>query len=110
MEARAKAKFLRITARKMRLIADLVRGQNAKEAEQKLKFTPKRGARMMAKIIHSAISNAEERGDVDTDNLFIKTVFVNEGPTHKRFLPRARGSASPIFKRTSHVEMILEER
>ena len=110
METKAASRYLQIPARKLRLVADLVRGKNAKEADRFLGLTLKRGAKIIRKTLRSAISNAENRGDIDIDNLYVKTIFVNEGPTQKRWLPRARGSATNILKRSSHLEMVLEER
>ncbi len=104
------AKYVRVGPRKLRLVADMVRGQNAKRAEKTLQLTLKRSAKVLRKVLHTAISNAENRGDQDVDNLYIKRICINEGPTFKRWLPRARGSASLIRKRTSHIELILEER
>jgi large subunit ribosomal protein L22 len=110
METKAKASYLKISAYKLRLVADLIRGENAKQAEIDLRFVPKKGARELRKVLQNALNNAESRGDIDVSNLFIKSICINQGPSAKRFTPRARGMASPILKRTSHVDLVLEER
>jgi large subunit ribosomal protein L22 len=109
-QARAEAKYVRITARKMRLVVDAIRGKTVKDAEDLLKFIPKGAAAPIAKILKSAKSNATNNHDMLEDQLFIKSAFVNEGPTLKRILPRARGRGDYIFKRTSHITIILEEK
>lgn len=98
---------VRITPRKMRLVADLVRGQGVNEALAKLKFTDKRGAAILHKLLRLAIANAEAKHPVDVDVLYIRQLLVDSGPTWKRFMPRARGRASPILKKTSHVTLDL---
>ena len=110
MEARCVAKYLRVTPRKLRLLADLVRGKNVNEAISLLKFTPKAGAKPTLKAIQSAVANVVNRDDsreVDPDTLFVHTIFVDEGPTLKRFLPRAMGRATPIRKRMSHLTVLV---
>lgn len=106
MEARCVAKYLRVTPRKLRLVADLVRGKNVNDAISLLKFTPKAGAKPTLKAIQSAVANIvnqEVSRDMNPDSLFVRTIFVDEGPTLKRFLPRAMGRATPIRKRMSHL-------
>ena len=110
MESKSKASYLKITAQKLRLVADVVRGKNAKKAEETLRLMPKRSARILGKLLRNAINIAEGRGDMDSDNLFVKSICVDEGPSQKRFIPRARGSPTKIIKRTSHVNLVLEER
>jgi large subunit ribosomal protein L22 len=110
MEARCVAKYLRVTPRKLRLVADLVRGKNVNEAISLLKFTPKAGAKPTLKAIQSAVANVVNRDDkreVDPDSLVVHTIFVDEGPTLKRFLPRAMGRATPIRKRMSHLTVLV---
>ena len=107
---KASLKYLRITPRKARLVADLVRGKNVEQALDLLKFTRKRSAKPIAALIKSAASNADQKGGVNVDKLFVKTLYVDEGPTIKRWMPRAQGRATPIMKRTSHVTVELEQR
>ena len=106
MEARCVAKYLRVTPRKLRLVADLVRGKNVNEAINTLKFTPKAGAKPALKAIQSAVASIVDKDqsrEVNPDELVIRTIFVDEGPTFKRFMPRAMGRATPIRKRMSHL-------
>ena len=110
MISTAKLRHLRIAPRKVRLVADLVRGKNVEEALNILQFTEKRSARSLAKLLKSAVANANEKPGVDIDRLFIKTLMVDGGPTIKRFRPRAMGRATPILKRTSHVTLHLDQR
>lgn len=110
MEARAVAKYLRASPRKVRLCADLVRGKKTEEALNILAHTPKAGAKLVAKVIRSALANAQQNKAIDVDTLYIKTIFVNQGPTLKRFRARAMGRAARIRKRTCHVTVILSEQ
>ncbi len=110
MEARAMTRYARLTAQKARLVVDMIRGRRVEEALGILQFTPKRGAKIVAKTLKSAVANAEHGSRVDVDALYVKRAFVNEGPTAKRSLPRAHGRATPIFKRTSHITIIVDER
>lgn len=110
MEVKATLKYARIGAFKARLVADLVRGQNVNEAVRNLTFSPKKAGLMIKKIIESAAANAEQKQVMDVDNLYIKTITVDEGPFLKRFRPRAQGRASGIKKKTSHISVILAER
>lgn len=100
---------VRIAPRKVRLVVDLVRGKHVQEALDMLKFTNKRAAPVVSKMITSAMSNAQNAATVDVDQLVISEAYVNEGPTLKRFLPRAQGRATPIRKRTSHITIKLAE-
>tara|TARA_B100000508_G_scaffold27445_1_gene20081 strand:- start:501 stop:827 length:327 start_codon:yes stop_codon:yes gene_type:complete len=102
-------KNYRQSPRKVRLIADLVRGKSASEALTTLKFVDKRASGPFSKVIESAVANAKHQGK-DVDKLFIKTVTVDKGVTYKRFMPRARGSASRINKRNSHIRVELGEK
>jgi len=106
---RAKLRYLRISARKTRLVADLVRGKNVAEAINILTFTPRAACEPVRKLIESAIANAEA-GNADVDQLYVNTLTVDEGPTLRRFRPRAMGRATRINKRTSHVTCVLAER
>ena len=109
MEIRATAKYLRVGPRKARYVVDMVRGRKAEEALGILRFTPKKAARMVHKVLSSAVANASQRQDVDVDTLYIKKIYVDEGPTLKRWRPRAMGRATRILKRTSHVTVVLDE-
>lgn len=106
---RAYLKGVRVAPRKARLVVDLIRGKHVQEALDILKFTNKRAAPMLAKMISSAIANATSAATVDVDTLIVAEAFVDEGPTLKRFLPRAQGRATPIRKRTSHITVKLRE-
>lgn len=110
MEAKAKARFVRISAQKARLVADTIRGKNVGDAITTLRFMPKKGARILRKVIESAVANASQNGSIDIDTLFVKTVFVDGGPMLKRIRPRAMGRASRILKRTSHITVVLDEQ
>jgi len=111
MEVTAKVSFVRITPRKMGLIADEIRGKGINEALTYLRFSPrKRTAGVLYTLLRSAVANADQKGSIDVDTLFVKTVLVGQGPTLKRFRPRAKGSAFRINKKTSHVSVTLGER
>jgi large subunit ribosomal protein L22 len=111
MEVKASLKHTRTTARKARLVAALIRGKNVNDAMNILAFTRKRVAEKLQKLLKSAIANAEENHKVlDVDDLFVKSILVDEGATWKRNMPRARGTATMIRKRTSHITLILEEK
>ena len=110
MEVRAKLRFVRISPRKARLVADLIRGKKSEEALNILIFTRKAAARILIKLLKSAIANATQKKTIDVDRLYVKKITVDQGPTMKRFTPRALGRATTIRKRTSHIHMILDER
>ncbi len=110
MEAIAKAKLIRISSRKMKLVMDLIRGKDVNDALAILRMTPKAAAPHLEKLVRSAIANAEHNYDMDTENLYIKSIFVGEGPTLKRIRPRAKGSASRILKRTSNATVVVAEK
>jgi large subunit ribosomal protein L22 len=109
MEIRATAKFVRISPQKVRLLMDQIRGKRVEDALNSLSFTPKKGAHMLMKLINSAVANAEQNSGIDVDSLRISKVFADEGPTLKRWRPRARGRATRILKRTSHLTVVLDE-
>jgi large subunit ribosomal protein L22 len=110
MEARALLRYERIAPRKVRVVADLIRGRAVDEAINILMFSEKGAARVLKKVLMSAIANAEDKSsDVDTDALFIKEVTVDQGPTLKRWRPRAMGRATRINKRTSHIRIVLDD-
>ncbi|UDM32368.1 50S ribosomal protein L22 [Lentilactobacillus laojiaonis] len=108
--AKATAKTVRIAARKVRLVVDLVRGKSIAEALAILEFTPRGASPVVSKVLKSAVANAENNYDLDSQNLYVSEAYVNEGPTLKRFRPRAKGSASPINKRTSHITIVVSEK
>ncbi len=110
MEAVARARYVRISPRKARLVVDAIRGMNVGEALSRLKFTPKKAARLVSKVIESAVANASQRPDVDVDRLYIKRAYVDGGPMLKRWRPRAMGRAYIIRKRTSHITVVVDER
>ncbi len=110
MEARAITRQVRISPRKARLVADLIRGKEAEEALNILAFTPKKAARLLTKTLESAIANAADTQHVDVDKLYIKRVYIDGGMMSKRFIPRAHGRATPILKRTSHFTIVVDEQ
>ena len=110
MESKAAAKHIRISPRKVRLMMDQVRGKKVEEALNLLSFAPQKAAFILKKLINSAVANAGQNSNTDVDNLFIKRVYADEGPTMKRFRPRAMGRATNIRKRTSHLTVILDEK
>jgi large subunit ribosomal protein L22 len=109
MEVKAKLRFSRMAPRKARLVADLIRGKTSEEALKILMFTPKAAARVIIKLLRSAIANATQK-KVDVDRLYVKTIAVDQGPTMKRFMPRAMGRATSIRKRSCHITIVLDER
>ena len=109
METRAAAKFIRVSPRKIRLVMDQVRGRKVEEALNILSFAPQKGARILKKLINSAVANAEQNSNVDVDSLYVKRLYADEGPTMKRWRPRAQGRATRINKRTSHLTVIVDE-
>ncbi|WP_110926007.1 50S ribosomal protein L22 [Bacillus massiliglaciei] len=110
MQAKAVAKTVRIAPRKVRLIADLIRGKQVGEAVAILRLTPKAASPIVEKVLKSAVANAEHNYEMDINNLVVSEAYVNEGPTLKRFRPRAQGRASAINKRTSHITIVLSEK
>jgi large subunit ribosomal protein L22 len=111
MESSALLRYARIAPRKVRIVAELIRGKAVDEAINILMFTNRRPARTLKKLLISAIANAEDKskGSVDTDNLVVKEVIVDQGPTLKRWRPRAMGRATRINKRTSHIRVIIDD-
>lgn len=109
-QAIANLKLQRISARKARLVADLIRHQDISYALSILKNSNKKASRILLKLLNSAIANAVNNHGMEADKLFLSVVLVNEGPTLKRFQPRSQGRAYAIFKRTSHFVIKLEER
>ena len=109
MEVRAIDKHIRVSAQKARLVVGLVKGKAVSEALSILEYTPKSVSRDVYKLIHSAVANAGSREDIDVDTLYVKNIFVDEGPTLKRFRARAMGRGTRILKRTCHITVILDE-
>ena len=109
-EARATLNYARISARKVKIVADLIRGKDVDEALAIVKFTPKASSELIEKLLKSAIANAENNHQMKHENLYVAEIFANQGPTLKRIRPAAKGSASRIRKRTSHITVTLKER
>ncbi|MCK5762147.1 MAG: 50S ribosomal protein L22 [Candidatus Izimaplasma sp.] len=110
MESKAQAKMVRISSRKVKLVIDLIRGKNIGEALAILRLTPRAASPVVTKLVNSAIANAEHNYNMDVENLFVKEIYVGEGPTLKRFRPRAQGRATQILKRTSHITVVVAEK
>lgn len=110
MEARAQARFVRISPRKARAVVDLIRRKDLSEALAILRYTPNKAAQVVEKVLNSAASNAENNHDLNRSALFVDSIFVDEGPTYRRVQPRARGRRFLIRKRTSHITVIVKER
>jgi large subunit ribosomal protein L22 len=110
MESKAIAKYVRVSPTKVRKVALAVRGRPVEEALNLLGFMPQRSAKILAKVIRSAVANADQKPEIDVDSLSISSIAVNQGPTLKRFRPRAMGRASKILKRTSHITVVLAEQ
>lgn len=110
MQAKAVAKTVRIAPRKARLVVDLIRGKQVGEAVAILRLTAKAASPIVEKVLKSAVANAEHNYDMDVNNLVVSEAYVDEGPTLKRFRPRAMGRASQINKRTSHITIVVSEK
>jgi ribosomal protein L22 len=110
MKVRAQAKWVRTSARKARLVLDHIRGRSVPEARTILAFTPRAAATDIAKVLRSAVANAEANHGLDGDDLVVEAAYADEGPTLKRWKPRARGRVNRIRKRTCHVTLVLSER
>ena len=110
MEVRAVSKYLRVSPYKARLVADMVRGKRVGDALTILKFTPKKGARLITKTLRSAVANAKNNESMDPDTLFVKAIMIDGGPTLKRWRPRSMGRANRILKGTSHITVVLDEK
>jgi large subunit ribosomal protein L22 len=109
MSVTAKIRYLRIAPRKVRLVADLIRGKSVEEAQTILSFTTKKATLPLSKLLNQAVANARNNFQLDPANLFISKITVDEGPKYKRWMARARGQASEIQKKTSHITLILDE-
>jgi len=110
METVAKLKYARLSPQKGRLVADLVRGLPVERALQTLEFSPKKGAQIVKKVLESAIANAEHNQGADIDELKVAKIYVDEGPTYKRFAARAKGRGTRILKRTSHITVAVADK
>lgn len=110
MQATASARFIRIAPRKVQLVVDLIRGKEVGEAIAILRHTPKAASPVVEKILNAAIANAEHNHSLNPEELVISQAYVNQGPTMKRFRPRAMGRASRINKRTSHITLVVSEK
>lgn len=108
MEARAQARYVRVTPMKARRVVDLIRGLRATDAQALLRFAPQAASEPVGKVLDSAIANATNNLSLDPASLVIRTAYVDEGPTLKRFRPRAQGRAYRIRKRSSHITVVLE--
>ena len=108
MEARATVKYVRTSPRKMRRVVDLIRGQHVEEARRILRFSPLGATRDVEKLLNSAVANAEQQPGVIGENLMVSKAWVDEGPTLKRFRPRAYGRATKVRKRTTHVTVVVK--
>ena len=109
-QAHATLKYARISSRKVKIVADLIKGKDIDEAMAILKYTPKASSEMLEKLLKSAIANAENNHNMVHEKLYVADIFANQGPTLKRIRPAAKGSAVRIRKRTSHITIILKER
>lgn len=110
MEAFAKHNFARISPQKARLVADQIRGKSVDQALETLTFSNKKAAELIKKVLESAIANAEHNEGADIDGLRVAKIFVDEGPTMKRIMPRAKGRADRILKRSSHITIVVADR
>jgi large subunit ribosomal protein L22 len=110
MSVKARIKWLRISPRKVRIVANEMRGKDVQKAIDFLTFCKKGAARPLLKLVKSAVASADQKGGIDLDNLFIKEIMVDQGPTMKRWMPRSRGMATSVLKRSSKVSLMLEEK
>ncbi|HAY21905.1 50S ribosomal protein L22 [Desulfobacca acetoxidans] len=110
MEIRAQAKFVHVSPQKVRLVTRAIKDKKVDEALGALQFIPKKAARLVRRLVESAVANASQRSQVDVDSLFIKRAYVDGGPSLKRFMSRAMGRVNRIVKRTSHITVVLDEK
>ena len=110
MEIKASLKNARTSTLRAREVANLIRGRNVNEVFSILSFSKRKAGALMEKLLKSAVASAEQKKVIDVDSLYVKSICVNQGPALKRFRPRARGSASPLRKKQSHIELVLSER
>ncbi|GAB6907147.1 50S ribosomal subunit protein L22 [Desulfosarcina cetonica] len=109
MEVRATQRYVRISPQKVRMIADTIKGKPAGAVINALKFMPQKSAGIVEKIVRSAVANADQNTSIDVDDLVVRNLFVDQGPSLKRFKARARGRGARILKRTSHITVVLSE-
>jgi large subunit ribosomal protein L22 len=109
-KAKARDKFIRISPRKARLVADVIRGKGIEESRAILRAVPKKGCGILLKVLNAAIANAEQKKDIDVSALYVKEIRIDGGPYLKRYRPRAMGRAGSIRKPTSHIEIVLAEK
>ncbi len=110
MNVKAVVRFSRIAPRKARQVIDMIRGKRVGDAQTILKFTPRFAAEVIGKVLNSAVANAENNHNMNRDRLYVSEAYVDQGPTMKRFMPRAQGRASAIHKRTSHITIVVAEK
>ncbi len=110
MDAKAVVRFTRIAPRKARQVIDMIRGKKVGDAQTILKFTPRFAAEIIGKVLNSAVANAENNHKMNRERLYVSEAYVDQGPTMKRFMPRAQGRASAIHKRTSHITIVVAEK
>lgn len=110
MQAKAVANYVRVSPRKVKPVADLVRGKSVEEARAILKFTPRKAAELLLKVLNSAIANAENNFDMDVEKLYISDIYANQGPVMKRWKAGSMGRANPILRRTSHLGVVVAEK
>ncbi len=110
MEAKAIAKYVRMSPRKARLVANLIKGKNIQEAEAILRYTPNKASRVLKKVMLSAAANAENNLELDKTTLYVKSAIIDQGPSIKRIKPRAQGRADRMVHRTSHVTVVVAQR
>lgn len=110
MEAKAIAKFIRLSPRKARMVVDLIRGKKLEEALAILRYTPNKATEAVTKVVKSAAANAEHNNEMDKDELIISQVYVDQGPTLKRFMPRAMGRADVMRRKTSHITVVVSDK
>jgi large subunit ribosomal protein L22 len=110
MEVKATAKSVGLTPTKVRLVLDLIRGKDVKEAQAILRFTPRASAPVISKLLTSAVANATHNHSLDEDKLYVKACYADEAPVLKRWMPRAKGRADQIIKRSSHITVVVDER
>lgn len=109
-EGKAVLKYARISPTKVKIVLNLIKGKNVKEAMAILRYTPKSASPILEKLLKSAVANAENNNGLDVDSLYVHEAYANQGPSLKRIQPRARGRAYRIIKRTSHITMVVKER
>ncbi len=110
MQVSATAKYIKVSPRKVRLVVDVIRGKSVSDAMATLQFLPQQAAKEVSKVVKSAAANAENNYNLSPEDLYVSAVSANEGPTQKRFRPRAHGRVSPVLKRSSHITVVVGEK